>query len=131
MGDKPATGNTVPVIDLGNPDQDAVGQALWDAATTVGFFTVTNHGIPMEQIDDAFACSEAFFAKPLEEKEAQSPFQRELNSGFEHMKQVRPSTGVPDVKESMQITARGTAMAWGMGRRPVALGLGCINTRSH
>ena len=116
MGEKAATTYTVPIIDLSRPERE-VGQALWDAATTVGFFTVINHGIPQQQIDDAFACSEGFFAQSLEEKEAQSPFKRELNSGFEHMKQVRPSTGVPDVKESMQITARGAAMARGEKQR--------------
>lgn len=100
----------MPVVDLGNPDEAAVAQALWEAASTVGFFSVVNHGIPLDQIYDTFACSNAFFAQSLEDKEAQSPFKSQLNSGFEHMTQVRPSTGLPDVKESMQITARGEAM---------------------
>ena len=116
MGEKAATTYTVPIIDLSKSERE-VGKALWDAATTVGFFTVINHGIPQQQIDDAFACSEGFFAQSLEEKEAQSPFKRELNSGFEHMKQVRPSTGLPDVKESMQITARAAAMVRGEKQR--------------
>ena len=66
VGDKAATADTVPVIDLSNPAPDAISQALWAAATTVGFFTVINHGIPLDQIDDAFSCSESFFAQPLE-----------------------------------------------------------------
>ena len=41
VGAKAATGYGVPVIDLRHPDGDAaVTAALWDAATSVGFFTV-------------------------------------------------------------------------------------------
>ena len=58
----------------------------------------------------AFGLSREFFAQPLEEKEAQSPFKREFNAGYEYFKQVRPSTGLPDQKESLQVTARSSAM---------------------
>lgn len=47
----------------------------------MGFFTVVGHGIPLEQIDDQFACSRDFFAQSLEAKETQCPFRRDLNSG--------------------------------------------------
>lgn len=111
VGAKAATGYGVPVIDLRHPDGDAaVTAALWDAATSVGFFTVVNHGIDLDLIDAQFAAAEAFFAQPLATKEAQSPYARERNSGFEHMKQVRPSTGLADVKESIQVTAAKNAM---------------------
>lgn len=100
---------SVPVIDLAQPDE-VCAEAMWAAAQEVGFFTVTNHGIPEEAIDAAFGASAAFFAQPREAKEAQSPFARQLNSGYEFMSQVRPSTGTPDQKESMQITAREGAM---------------------
>ena len=110
MGDKAAASYAVPVIDISNPDTAAVSRAMWEAANTVGFFTVTGHGIPLDKIDDTFECSREFFAQGLDAKEQQAPFKREFNSGYEHMKQVRPSTGLPDVKESMQITARGSAM---------------------
>jgi isopenicillin N synthase-like dioxygenase len=99
----------VPVIDMSLSD-DACADAMWEAATRVGFFTVVNHGIEEELIDHAFGASSAFFAQPRAAKEEQSPFARGLNSGFEYMAQVRPSTGLADRKESLQVTARAGAM---------------------
>lgn len=100
---------TVPVIDMSMSDE-ACTAAMWEAATTVGFFTVVNHGISEELVDRALSRSAAFFEQPRAAKEAQSPYVRELNSGFEHMAQVRPSSGVADHKESLQVTARSGAM---------------------
>ena len=104
VGDKAASSYAVPIVDLSNPDETAVADALWDAATTVGFFTVVGHGIDEESIDAQFEASREFFEQDLAVKEAASPFEPELNSGFEYMKQVRPSTGLPDVKESLEVT---------------------------
>jgi len=104
----------VPVIDLSQPDE-VCAQAMWEAACEVGFFTVVNHGISKATIDHAFETSAAFFAQPRATKEAQSPFAKHLNSGYEFMSQVRPSTGLADQKESLQITARAGAM---QGRWP-------------
>ena len=61
----------VPTIDM---QCDAAAQQMWDAATTVGFFTVVNHGVPQSVIDAAFAASEAFFAQDKDAKHAASPF---------------------------------------------------------
>lgn len=98
--------NSVPVIDMSLPE-DQVAEEMWNAANDVGFFTVINHGIPQEAIDSIFGVSEAFFTGlSVEEKEEQSPFDRTLNSGYEYMTQVRPSTGTNDQKESLQMTAR-------------------------
>lgn len=61
---------TLPVIDLsglmtGDPDDKArVASALGDAARTSGFFYVTNHGVPQDLIDAAFAASKAFHEMP-------------------------------------------------------------------
>jgi len=96
----------VPTIDLSSETNDEIRQKLWDAATQVGFFTVTGHGIEQSVIDEAFAAAESFFAQPLEAKQEQSPLDMSINCGFEHFAQVRPSTGVADQKESLQITAR-------------------------
>ena len=54
-------------------------------------------------------------AKPGEPLD--SPFARDMNSGYEFMSQVRPSTGTADQKESLQVTAREGAMD---GRWPSA-----------
>ena len=76
-----ASAKNVPVIDLGRPD---AAEAMWAAATTVGFFTVTNHGVPDELIESAFASSKQFFARDLDAKQRESPFAPQLNSGFEY-----------------------------------------------
>ena len=102
-----ASTGRVPVIDM---SADDAGARMWDAATTVGFFTVVNHGVDEETISAGFAASRAFFAQDQGEKERQSPFAPRLNSGYEYMTQVRPSTGTADRKESLQITAREGAM---------------------
>ena len=99
--------NVVPVIDLSHPDAP---EQLWQAATQVGFFTLVGHGMDLQLIHDAFAQSAAFFQQPLEVKQQQSPLDMSVNCGFEYFAQVRPSTGVADQKESLQITARKGAM---------------------
>lgn len=102
-----ASDSSVPIIDLKSPN---VQEQLWEAAVNVGFFTIVNHGISEAVIDNAFRVSREFFALSVEEKEKASPFAPHLNSGFEHKSQVRPSTGLADQKESLQITARKLAM---------------------
>ena len=52
-----------------------------------------------------------FFALPTEVK-AQHPLRRGLNSGWESKSQVRPSIGVPDQKESFQVTRPHMAGLW-------------------
>jgi isopenicillin N synthase-like dioxygenase len=95
----------VALIDLSDYDtrKAEIADDLWEAATTLGLFQVTGHGIPLEQIEEAFALSEAFFALP-EEAKAALPLRPGTNSGWEFKAQVRPSTGTPDQKESYQIT---------------------------
>lgn len=99
----------VPVIDLSQSDA-AVEEQIWKAASTVGFFTIVNHGIDLELIDSAFNTSKHFFDQEVEQKKEQSPYSKQLNSGYEFMEQVRPSTGTADQKESIQITYREGAM---------------------
>lgn len=63
--------------------------------------TLENHGIPAEQIQDAFALSQQFFALPDEVK-IKTPLNGK-NMGWEKGAQIRPSTGTADQKESMQL----------------------------
>jgi isopenicillin N synthase-like dioxygenase/tRNA(Arg) A34 adenosine deaminase TadA len=106
LGSAPAVDDgTVPVIDVSGPEAE-VKERLWQAATNVGFFVITGHGIPQNIIDDAFAASSNFFVQSVDDKKEQSPFAANLNSGYEFMAQIRPSTGLADRKESLQITAR-------------------------
>lgn len=97
------TARAVPLIDLSDFDRrrDEITEQLWRAAIDVGFFQLVNHGVPVAQVREAFAMSERFFALPQATK-AQWPLAR--NAGWESLAQVRPSTGVPDQKESYQIT---------------------------
>ena len=67
--------DSIPVIDMGalaggdRAAVAAVGQALVDAAQSVGFFYVRNHGVPRALIDRAYALSRRFFALPEEAKQ--------------------------------------------------------------
>lgn len=107
MGAMKAGEGNAPVIDMLSP---SCADDMWDAANQVGFFTVINHGIAESDIEAAFAASHDFFALPREAKEQQCPFAKNANSGYEFMAQIRPSTGTPDQKESIQITARAGCM---------------------
>lgn len=93
----------VRVINLSNFEQRKyeIADQLWSAATDIGFFQVSNHGIPLEQIQTAFEMTQQFFNLP-ESIKARYPLNR--NAGWESKAQVRPSTSTPDQKESYQIT---------------------------
>lgn len=97
--------HAVALIDLSDYDsrKPEIAEELWQAATTLGLFQLTGHGIPLAQIEEAFALSEAFFAQP-ERAKADLPLRPGTNAGWEFKSQVRPSTGTPDQKESYQIT---------------------------
>lgn len=74
-----------------------------DAAVDVGFFQLSHHGIALDEVREAFAVTERFFALPDAVK-TRHPLKKGLNAGWESRAQVRPSTGTPDQKESYQIT---------------------------
>jgi len=83
--------------------QAEIDDEIWAAATDIGFFQVTGHGIPQQQIDEAFGLAEAFFDLSADTKE-QWPLRSGTNSGWEFRSQQRPSTGTLDQKESYQVT---------------------------
>jgi isopenicillin N synthase-like dioxygenase len=80
---------------------EEITQQLIHAAENVGFFTVVNHGLSKENIESMFATSKSFFDLPDDVK-ATIPWSSN-NVGWEKNSQVRPSTGVPDSKESYQL----------------------------
>ncbi|MGF1597015.1 MAG: isopenicillin N synthase family dioxygenase [Acidimicrobiales bacterium] len=96
---------SIPVISLADFEgrRAEITDELWAAATRVGFFQLSDHGIPQPVIDGAFAAAADFFALPDEVK-GQYPWRRNLNAGWESKTQVRPSTRVADQKESYQMT---------------------------
>lgn len=103
----------VPLIDMSNFEQRRaeITEQLWAAATDIGFFQLQNHGIPIAQIQSAFAMAEQFFALP-ESTKARFPLVKGTNAGWEFMQQVRPSTGTADRKESYQVTLPRMAGLW-------------------
>lgn len=106
----------IPQIDMSDffTRREEISEALWSAATDIGFFQLTNHGIPQTLVNEAFEMSAAFFAMPPETKE-QYPLKPGTNAGWEYMAQVRPSTGTADRKESYQITLPRMSALWPTG----------------
>ncbi|WP_130802241.1 isopenicillin N synthase family dioxygenase [Acinetobacter ihumii] len=105
------TQREVRIIDLSDFEQrkHEIADQLWDAAVEIGFFQVSNHGIPQAEIQHAFGLAEQFFALPRDVK-AQYPLNR--NAGWESKAQIRPSTKTPDQKESYQITRPRMTNLW-------------------
>jgi isopenicillin N synthase-like dioxygenase len=100
-----AASQMVPVIDLaplatpGDAGLDRVTRELVEAAETVGFFYVRNHGVPAALLERAVAASRAFFALPLERKLEVKVSERHrgfLRAGEATMKGAKR----PDLKES-------------------------------
>ncbi|EGV61993.1 Clavaminate synthase-like protein [Yamadazyma tenuis ATCC 10573] len=95
----------VPKISLRDFDnrREEIKQQLYEAATNVGFFVLKDQESPsIQDIEKAFAHSADFFAKPDDVKNKR-PFVKLENCGYEFQAQVRPSTGTPDLKESLQL----------------------------
>lgn len=72
MGRGPGT--TVPVLDLGPflagapRSEEVLAASLREAASTVGFFYIANHGVSQDLVGAAFEAAERFHALPLEQK---------------------------------------------------------------
>ena len=66
--------DSIPLIDLGPflagtaDDRARVATEIGKACRDIGFFYVTNHGVPQTLIDAVFAQSKRFFALPHDEK---------------------------------------------------------------
>ncbi|MDO3650144.1 isopenicillin N synthase family dioxygenase [Nocardia mangyaensis] len=101
------------VIDLTDFDtrRTEITDQLWAAATEIGFFQLSGHGIPQELIDGMFGATADFFALPDDVK-GQYPLVKKNNAGWESLSQVRPSIGVPDQKESYQVTRPHMDQLW-------------------
>jgi isopenicillin N synthase-like dioxygenase len=108
----------VPVVALSLP-ADLCAEALWEAATNYGFFTIINHGIPQEFVDSLFSSSEQYFQQPCSEKNIDSPFDLRAICGYDRLRKeerkecfiVRARAGcmdkmwpdaIPTLKDNMQ-----------------------------
>lgn len=94
---------TIPKISLHDFESriDEITAQLVHAAETDGFFGVVDHGIPLSDIESMFETSASFFSLPNSTK-LSVPMDGK-NSGYELASQIRPSTGMPDQKESYQM----------------------------
>ncbi|KAK3214002.1 hypothetical protein GRF29_28g1750970 [Pseudopithomyces chartarum] len=81
---------------------DEITHQLVDAAENHGFFTIVDHDIPPETVSQMFEQSARFFNQDDATKQ-KVPFSPQHNAGWEKNKQVRPSTGAADRKESYQM----------------------------
>ncbi|PFH61279.1 hypothetical protein XA68_17792 [Ophiocordyceps unilateralis] len=112
----------IPIIDLlpfetGNAREVAeCANKLFNAFKTVGFAYIKNHGVPQEQVDEAFSWSRKFFALPdkVKEKVPHPPegwYHRGYSGiGLEKATQmifdphdIAEKRKVPDCKESYEI----------------------------
>ena len=101
----------IPVIDLKDfsSRRKKVEEELWEVCTNVGFFQLKNHGIPLDKINAAFLFLDKFFSLS---EDIKKKYPLSNNCGWEYRKQVRPSTGAPDRKESYQITKNIMGKLW-------------------
>ena len=95
----------VPSISLANFDseRERIKRELVHAAETMGFFVIKDQARPSKQeIETIFDQSKAFFSQPDTVKQ-KTPHVKTENTGWERNAQIRPSTGTPDQKESIQL----------------------------
>ncbi|KAL4879452.1 iron/ascorbate family oxidoreductase [Aspergillus karnatakaensis] len=102
----------VPVISLRDFDKrkEEITKQLINAAEYVGFFTLIDHGITVDEIEAQFAISRQFFDLPADVK-AKTPHDTKSNNGWEYKAQLRPSTGTYDQKESLWLQ-RNSSSPW-------------------
>ncbi len=100
----------IPIIDvsgLGDPDpreRAAVAAALGHACRDVGFFYVTNHGIPASTQEGVFAAAREIFAQPTAVKDALSIKRSPHNRGYVGFGTERlDEKAAPDHKEAFNI----------------------------
>src|SRR5271170_2835790 len=99
----------LPIIDLaGFPgDPAAFARAVSEiaaAARGIGFFYLVNHGVPRELMENAFAESKRFFARPYAEKARIAIDRVGGNRGYSALlkEALDPAVG-PDLKEAFNI----------------------------
>lgn len=90
-----ATREEIPVIDVNGifskdiEDRKAVAAQIRQAATTIGFFYMKNHGIPQDTIASALKASKTFFHQPQETKERVSVSGSKWHNGWNGPKSHR------------------------------------------
>jgi isopenicillin N synthase-like dioxygenase len=97
------------VLDLGGlSDKDSksiarIAKELGRACRDVGFFYIRNHGIPQELMDRVFAASTAFFALPVDGKNALSIAKSKHNRGYAGISSEKLDSKHADLKEAFNV----------------------------
>jgi len=102
--------SALPIISLAGLRSDdparrrTIAAELGRACREVGFFFVTDHGIPQEVCEDAFTLAKELFALPTAEKEVLSIKRSPHNRGYVAMadEKLNPESGA-DMKEAFNI----------------------------
>jgi isopenicillin N synthase-like dioxygenase len=110
---------SIPVIDLApsfesTTGREKVAREIRSACETIGFFTITGHGIPTALVDRLLATARTFFALPLEEKRRTPQPVERISRGYSHVasRGLAYSTGAktpPDLQESFAMGPLGEA----------------------
>lgn len=106
-----ATPAEIPIIDAAGifspsyADRLAVAQQIHAAATNIGFFYLTNHGIPSAITDAAYAACLDFFRQDLDVKMRASATQSVYFNGYKppRTQRINPFEGI-DVRETFSWT---------------------------
>ncbi|RDW91569.1 hypothetical protein BP5796_02734 [Coleophoma crateriformis] len=95
-----ATASEIPTISLQAPHGEIL-RALRDACTRVGFFYISDTGVPPEVIGEAFETARRFFAQPDDEKMRVFFKKSRILRGYEPPARVRTDESkLPDLNEA-------------------------------
>jgi isopenicillin N synthase-like dioxygenase len=113
MSDAPS----LPLLDFSRfhqagPQRDAFVADLRHAAHEVGFFYVGGHGVPRQVVTDVFDAARAFFALPLEQREAIDNINSPQFRGYTRVGYER-TLGHPDRRDQLDIGAERPALDLG------------------
>ena len=93
----------IPIIDMMESSSETAGKDILRAFSSIGFATLTNHGIPPSVIERAFQESKAFFSLPLDQKMKRRYEGHESNRGYIPMGCEAFISDSPEKKETFDI----------------------------
>lgn len=113
--------DNIPVIDLASylngSDKQSVAAEIGRSCIDIGFFTIKNHGIPLDVIHAANNAAAAFFDQSAEIKQ-QSVVANGMGyiaSGGENLAASLDEAQVTDIKESLNLTLPVSSPIWPAG----------------
>jgi isopenicillin N synthase-like dioxygenase len=98
----PSNDDAIPVIDMSQPDATVAAELL-EAFQSIGFATLTHHGVPTYTIESGFHQSKAFFRLPTEDKLKYKYEGYASNRGYIPMGNETHESQLADKKETFDI----------------------------